>query len=167
VSQQIIHVTDSSFDRTCSSPNAGAPRFLGRMVRSLQDESRRSSTRSRRNTRPCRHRQITSTTPEDADALQLARHPDADPASRTRQAEGQKIGAVRKATWRLSWTASCERLPGESGRIVRKARSRRAAGPGTGNRGPRQDELPPDDFIEGGEDLDVISPAELERAGGR
>ena len=31
-----------------------------------------------------------------------------------------------------------------------------------GNRGPRQDELPPDDFIETGEDLDVISPAELE-----
>jgi len=31
-----------------------------------------------------------------------------------------------------------------------------------GNRGPRQDELPPDDYLEGGEDLDVISPAELE-----
>jgi transcription termination factor Rho len=30
-----------------------------------------------------------------------------------------------------------------------------------GNRGPRQDELPPDDFMDG-EDLDVISPAELE-----
>jgi transcription termination factor Rho len=30
-----------------------------------------------------------------------------------------------------------------------------------GNRGPRQDELPPDDYMEG-EDLDVISPAELE-----
>jgi transcription termination factor Rho len=30
-----------------------------------------------------------------------------------------------------------------------------------GNRGPRQDELPPDDYTDG-EDLDVISPAELE-----
>ena len=30
-----------------------------------------------------------------------------------------------------------------------------------GNRGPRQDELPPDDYMDG-EDLDVISPAELE-----
>jgi transcription termination factor Rho len=30
-----------------------------------------------------------------------------------------------------------------------------------GNRGPRQDEMPPDDFMDG-EDLDVISPAELE-----
>jgi transcription termination factor Rho len=30
-----------------------------------------------------------------------------------------------------------------------------------GNRGPRQDELPPDDYMDG-EDLDVISPTELE-----
>jgi transcription termination factor Rho len=31
-----------------------------------------------------------------------------------------------------------------------------------GNRGPRQEELPPDDYMMDGEDLDVISPAELE-----
>jgi transcription termination factor Rho len=40
-------------------------------------------------------------------------------------------------------------------------RGRGGGGQPDGNRGPRQDELPPDDFMEG-EDLDVISPAELE-----
>jgi transcription termination factor Rho len=37
----------------------------------------------------------------------------------------------------------------------------RGGGP-DGNRGPRQDELPPDDYLMEGDDLDIISPAELE-----
>ncbi len=40
-------------------------------------------------------------------------------------------------------------------------RGRGGGGQPDGNRGPRQDELPVDDFMDG-EDLDVISPAELE-----
>jgi hypothetical protein len=36
----------------------------------------------------------------------------------------------------------------------------RGGGP-DGNRGPRQDDLPPDEFLDG-DDLDIISPAELE-----
>jgi len=40
-------------------------------------------------------------------------------------------------------------------------RGGRGGGP-DGNRGPRQDELPPDDYLMEGDDLDIISPAELE-----
>jgi len=40
-------------------------------------------------------------------------------------------------------------------------RGRGGGGP-DGNRGPRQDELPPDDYMMEGDDLDIISPAELE-----
>jgi transcription termination factor Rho len=43
----------------------------------------------------------------------------------------------------------------------RPGKRNRGGGP-DGNRGPRQDELPPDDYLEGGDDLDIISPAELE-----
>ena len=78
------------------------------------------------------------------------------------QAEGQKIGARPQGGRRQrSWTASCERLPRQPG--TEPARQKRGGGGGgpDGNRGPRQDELPPDEFIDG-DDLDVISPAELE-----
>jgi len=52
---------------------------------------------------------------------------------------------------------------GNQGRNRPGKRGRGGGGGGPdGNRGPRQDELPPDDFVEGAEDLDVISPAELE-----
>jgi len=36
-----------------------------------------------------------------------------------------------------------------------------------GNRGPRQDELPPDDYMMEGDDLDIISPASLKPAASR
>jgi hypothetical protein len=46
-----------------------------------------------------------------------------------------------------------------------KQRGRGGGGP-DGNRGPRQDELPPDDYLMEGDDLDIISPPvdEPERA---
>ena len=50
---------------------------------------------------------------------------------------------------------------GNQGRNRPGKRGRGGGGQPDGNRGPRQDELPPDDFVDG-EDLDVISPAELE-----
>ena len=51
---------------------------------------------------------------------------------------------------------------GNQGRNRQGKRNRGGGGNGPdGNRGPRQDELPPDDFMDG-DDLDVISPAELE-----
>ena len=50
---------------------------------------------------------------------------------------------------------------GSPGRSRPGKRGRGGGGQPDGNRGPRQDELPPDDVMEG-EDLDVISPAELE-----
>jgi transcription termination factor Rho len=49
---------------------------------------------------------------------------------------------------------------GNQGRNRPNKRGGGRGGP-DGNRGPRQDELPPDDYLDG-EDLDVISPAELE-----
>jgi len=49
---------------------------------------------------------------------------------------------------------------GNKGRNRPNKRGGGGRGP-DGNRGPRQDELPPDDYMDG-EDLDVISPAELE-----
>jgi transcription termination factor Rho len=50
---------------------------------------------------------------------------------------------------------------GYLGNQGRNRPGKRGRGGPDGNRGPRQDELPPDDYTEG-EDLDVISPAELE-----
>jgi transcription termination factor Rho len=43
----------------------------------------------------------------------------------------------------------------------RQGKRNRGGGP-DGNRGPRQEELPHDDYVDGADDLDVISPAELE-----
>jgi transcription termination factor Rho len=50
---------------------------------------------------------------------------------------------------------------GYLGNQGRNRPNKRGRGGPDGNRGPRQDELPPDDYLDG-EDLDVISPAELE-----
>ncbi|HET7204375.1 MAG TPA: hypothetical protein VFI92_13500, partial [Steroidobacteraceae bacterium] len=49
---------------------------------------------------------------------------------------------------------------GNQGRNRPGKRGRGGGGP-DGNRGPRQDELPPDDFLDG-DDLDIISPAALD-----
>ena len=50
---------------------------------------------------------------------------------------------------------------GNQGRNNRPNKRGRGGGGPDGNRGPRQDELPPDDYMDG-DDLDIISPAELE-----
>jgi len=58
-------------------------------------------------------------------------------------------------------------LGNQGGRNRPGKRGRGGGGQPDGNRGPRQDELPPDDFMEGGEDLDVISPASSRPAAAR
>src|SRR5688572_28020496 len=76
--------------------------------------------------------------PENPDEVQRPRYPDADPV------QGRQ--AVRAYL-------------GSQGR--NRPNTRGGRGGPAGNRGPRQDELPPDDYTDG-EDRDVISPAELE-----
>src|SRR5512139_410886 len=122
-------------DRTDTGPDSGGVRGEG---------DRRENERGRE--------------PQNPNEVQRQRHPNSDsfqerPPGRPedrRGPQGRRRGFSGQQTVR-----------GYLGNQGRNRQGKRGRGGPDGNRGPRQDELPPDDFMEG-EDLDVISPTELE-----
>jgi hypothetical protein len=89
-----------------------------------------------------------------------SRHPDADPVQERalQGAEGRRGPQGRSSP--LFWTATCEGLPGQPEPQPAARRQRGRGGGRTAIAARRQDELPPDDFVDGDE-LDIISPEEL------
>src|SRR5262245_26171200 len=95
---------------------------------------------------------------ENPNEVQRPGHPDADPVQ-GRQGRGPEDR--RGPQGRVVYIPGRQAVRGYLGNQGRNRPGKRGRGGPDGNRGPRQDELPPDDYMEG-EDLDVISPAELE-----
>src|SRR6188474_1668710 len=97
--------------------------------------------------------------PENPNEVQRPRYPDADPVQ-GRQGGGPEDR--RGPQGRVVYVPGRQAVRGYLGNQGRNRPNKRGGRGGPdGNRGPRQDELPPDDYMDG-EDLDVISPAELE-----
>src|SRR5688500_7898523 len=97
--------------------------------------------------------------PENPDEVQRPRYPNADPVQ-GRQGGGPEDR--RGPQGRVVYVPGRQAVRGYLGNQGRNRPNKRGGRGGPdGNRGPRQDELPPDDYTDG-EDLDVISPAELE-----
>src|SRR5688572_10078617 len=130
------------------------------MVRTVQDD-RADSRRDRGGVRRQGHggQDQRRRQPEDTDEIQCPRHPDADPVQERAGGRPEDRGSAQGRRGRVPGRQAVRGYLGNQGR--NRPNKRGGRGGPDGNRGPRQDELPPDDYLDG-EDLDVISPAELE-----
>src|SRR5688572_16009141 len=98
--------------------------------------------------------------PQNPNEVQRQKHPNSDAFQERHSGRSEDRRGPQGRRRGFSGQPPVRGYLGNQGRNRPGKRGRGGGGP-DGNRGPRQDELPQDDFLDG-DDLDVISPAELD-----